>query len=117
MEVKIMRSIRICTIRTILSIIRLQIIPHEQCEDFKIEGEKMIELWNTRAKKSPEELFLDLAKDCVELGISTSDVYGDFSQTPETSYLRKFEKEISQFFGTEDVGGIENAFALLVSGF
>lgn len=62
-----------------------------------------IELWNSRARVTPHELFVDLANECTNLGVSACDVYGDFDQTADTSYLRRFEQEISSTFGKEDV--------------
>ena len=63
----------------------------------------MIELWNVRPRKSPQEILLELSQDCERLSVNTSDVYGDFDATAQTSYLRRFEREISDAFGKEDV--------------
>lgn len=63
----------------------------------------MTELWNSRARVTPEEILLDLAKECSNLGVNACDVYGDFEQSADTSYLRRFEKEISATFGKDDV--------------
>lgn len=62
-----------------------------------------IELWNSRARLTPQQMLGDLANECTNLGVNACDVYGDFDQSADTSYLRRFEKEISSNFGKEDV--------------
>ena len=52
---------------------------------------------------TPEELLLGLSQECVKLGVVANDVYGDFQQKPEQSYLRRFEREVCETFDKEDV--------------
>ena len=62
-----------------------------------------VELWNSRAKVTPEELLLNLSRSCAALGVTTCDVYGDYEQSTEQSYLRRFEKEVASAFGKDEV--------------
>ncbi len=62
-----------------------------------------VELWNSRAKVTPEELLLNLSRSCATLGVSTCDVYGDYELSTEQSYLRRFEKEVANAFGKDEV--------------
>lgn len=66
----------------------------------------VVELWNSRARTTPQQMLTDLANECTNLGVSACDVYGDFEQSADTSYLRRFEKEISSTFGKEDVSNV-----------
>jgi len=72
-----------------------------------------VELWNSRAKVTPEELLLNLSRSCATLGVSTCDVYGDYEQSPEQSYLRRFEKEVADAFGKDEVCTINSNHAKL----
>lgn len=72
-------------------------------ESHNIIDGTMTELWNSRTKTNPEELLLSLSKDCAKLGVNTFDVYGDFDQSPDNSYLRRFEREVSAAFGKDEV--------------
>lgn len=64
------------------------------------------ELWNPRKQISPSELLANLSEECKKLEVDKCDVYGDFALSPEQSYLRKFEQEISNTFYKEDVSYI-----------
>ncbi|KAJ1434499.1 beta-eliminating lyase-domain-containing protein [Ochromonadaceae sp. CCMP2298] len=59
----------------------------------------MIELWNSRLKKTPQELLLEISQAAEGMDW---DVYGDYGTSADTSYLRAFEKEVGAFFGKED---------------
>jgi hypothetical protein len=63
---------------------------------------KYIELQKQRHDVSPSLVLSDLATKCETLGISKSDVYGDFSESSDTSYLRQFEEDVTKFIGKED---------------
>ena len=62
----------------------------------------MIDLWRPYETKSPATIFSELASDCEKLGISSQDIYGDFTMSTETSWLRRFERELSNDLGKED---------------
>lgn len=62
-----------------------------------------VDLWNSRAKVTPEELLLSISQSCATLGVSACDVYGDYEQSPEQSYLRRFEKEVASAFNKDEV--------------
>ena len=63
----------------------------------------MEELWNSRPRISPANLLRGLAEECTKLNIQSCDMYGDFEASKDQSYLRRFESEISETFGKEDV--------------
>ena len=55
-----------------------------------------------RSPLTPAELLSQSAIKCSELGISAGDVYGDYSAASgDDSWLRRFENEISYYFGKE----------------
>jgi threonine aldolase len=71
--------------------------------------------------KTPSQTLRELAEQCVELGIDSFDVYGDFADDAdaETSFLRKFERELAREFNKEDAvimpsGTMAQQIALLV---
>lgn len=57
-----------------------------------------------REPQSPTDFFLAMSAACKEFDIAAPDVYGDFSLTKESSYLRKFEAEVADFIGEKIVG-------------
>ena len=72
---------------------------------------------------SPIEKLQQTIVDCKKLGITEWDIYGDFDKQAGSaslaSFLRSFEKEISQEFGKEDgvfmpSGGMAQSIALLI---
>lgn len=62
----------------------------------------MIELGQASESKSPEMIFFELGQACTQLGITNQDMYGDFALTPESSWLRRFENELSNDLGKSD---------------
>lgn len=62
----------------------------------------MINLTQSRAVETPSEIFQGLARSAAELQVTASDVYGDFSASPEASSLRQFELEVAQFLHKDD---------------
>jgi threonine aldolase len=62
----------------------------------------MIELAQASESKSPETVFSELGQACGELGITKQDMYGDFAMTTESSWLRRFESELSTDLGKSD---------------
>jgi threonine aldolase len=65
-----------------------------------------IELNLSRESLTPFQVLEKLSKQCFELNIEKSDVYGDFSldkgDINSPSYLRRFEAEVSNRLGKED---------------
>ena len=73
-----------------------------------------------RVPLSPTELFIKSAENCKELGINTSDVYGDYPSSVNDSWLKRFELEISSYFGKESAifltsGVLAQSIALKIS--
>jgi threonine aldolase len=62
----------------------------------------MLELACAWKKASPSDTFLQLSLDCESLDINSQDLYGDFSLTPEESWLRRFEQEVAASLGYAD---------------
>lgn len=67
-------------------------------------SDSRVELALARATVSPQDLFLQCAEKCQELGITTQDVYGDYTMTglDDSSWLRRFEREVAQYCGKND---------------
>jgi threonine aldolase len=61
-----------------------------------------IELYVARQLAEPDSVFTSLASHANHMGIEAFDVYGDFSATSSTSWLRGFESTVAQHFGMED---------------
>jgi threonine aldolase len=71
-------------------------------------------------ERSPADTLRQLADDCVQLGATSWDVYGDFDKTNETSYLRRFEHDVASEFGKDDAvlmpsGVMAQSIALLIN--
>ena len=80
---------------------------------------RSINLQNQHAELTPAESLAQLGEFCLDLGVSSFDVYGDFDV--KSSYLRKFELEIAAEFDKEDAvfmpsGVMAQAIALLIHG-
>lgn len=80
-----------------------------------------INLQSQHADLTPAETLQAITESCIDLGISTFDVYGDFSLDDSKSYLRQFESEIAQEFGKEDAvfmpsGVMAQGIALMING-
>jgi threonine aldolase len=78
-----------------------------------------INLQSQHAPLSPAETLAQLSEACLDLGISSFDVYGDFDV--KSSYLRKFESEVAAEFDKEDAvfmpsGVMAQSIALLIHG-
>ena len=61
----------------------------------------VLDLTQSRAPVTPQETFLKLAEDCTTLGVDKQDVYGDFFASVDSSWLLRFEKEVSDRLGKE----------------
>jgi threonine aldolase len=64
-----------------------------------------VELVSSRAPATPKEQFLLMAELCDQYDIQKNDVYGDFTVTSantDSSWIRSFEKAVSERLGTED---------------
>lgn len=68
------------------------------------KNKPIIDFQYPHEKKTPAELMTSISKSTSELLKESDDmdVYGDFEATIDESYLRRFEREISQKFGKED---------------
>lgn len=79
----------------------------------------VVDLSLSRAQVSPQDTFTDLADQCTALGITKQDVYGDFSAPEGSSWLDRFETELSEALGKKKgmflpSGGMAQSIALLV---
>jgi len=61
----------------------------------------MVDLSLSRPTVTPQDTFTQLAQDCTTLGVSHQDVYGDFSASADTSWLNRFETELSGVMGKD----------------
>jgi threonine aldolase len=85
-----------------------------------LAGPKMpVTLQSQHPAVDPAEMLSKLSKDCERYGVNSFDVYGDFSSSPDDSFIRKMEEEIASEFGMEDAvfmpsGGMAQSIALLI---
>jgi hypothetical protein len=63
---------------------------------------QLIQLASAEVPTTPKDQFLLMAELCDLYGIQKNDVYGDFTANAESSWLRGFEKAVSERLGTED---------------
>jgi len=71
---------------------------------WRVWSKKMVpvlELYKTRAS-TPGSVFASMQASVADLNVAKFDVYGDFSETPATSYLRRFEAQVAGDLGKED---------------
>lgn len=61
----------------------------------------VIDLTLSKSPTTPQETFTQLAGHCVSLGVDKQDVYGDFGAPAGTSWLDRFEAELSEAVGKE----------------
>jgi threonine aldolase len=52
--------------------------------------------------ETPAAVLSTLSEACATLGVEKFDVYGDFTLSPDESWLRTFEKEVATYFGKAD---------------
>jgi threonine aldolase len=64
------------------------------------DGNSIVNLYQARPVVDPSQVLAEIARKC-ETGIN-ADVYGDFSSSKDSSYLRSFEAEVASFLGFED---------------
>ena len=58
-----------------------------------------VDLSLARRAQTPQDFFSDLSEQCRALDILQQDVYGDFNADLSSSWLRKFESELADYFG------------------
>jgi threonine aldolase len=66
------------------------------------ERPERVELAASRPAMTPKEQFTLMAELCDQYGVEKHDVYGDFTADATTSWVRKFERQVSERLGTED---------------
>jgi threonine aldolase len=62
----------------------------------------VVDLTAARASLPPSALLAHISEQCVELGVASNDVYGDFGASSTSSWLRRFELEVAQECGKAD---------------
>eukprot|EP01031_Cornospumella_fuschlensis_P039191 gene39191-47685_t len=62
----------------------------------------LVELTKAREDLNPSSFFVDSSLACRELGIDVQDIYGDFTASSTTSWLRRFEHEVAEYLDKED---------------
>jgi threonine aldolase len=62
----------------------------------------MINLHLSRPPLEPSSFFIELSRHAEELGVEKQDIYGDFQLDSSTSWLRKFETEVSDYCGLQN---------------
>ena len=80
---------------------------------------QVIDLQAQHPPQTPSQMLRDLAQFCDDHEIHKFDVYGDFSASPDASYLRQFEAEVARELGMDDgvfmpSGVMAQSIALLI---
>jgi hypothetical protein len=81
---------------------------------------EVIDLQTHTVRDAPANALFRLSVACRSLDVNAFDVYGDFDADADSSYLRRFEAEVSRHFGKEDgvfcpSGGMAQSIVLAIN--